>query len=168
MGRRPGVRTGTAGGCLFNGCLTLCALALAAVGGAWIWLATQPGRDEDAARADLRENVERHRERLVSAGADGMLTDAEIDALFPAVAGTNGVAEIERRGGSVTVVAGLSGLGPPRAFIFVSAATVEACHAFEVRSLGEGAPRVSVREVPDARCADAAPRRGPGEVVPRG
>ena len=161
MGRRSEVRTGTAGGCLFNGCLTLCGLALVTFVGLWILLATQPGRDEDAARTDLRENVERHRGQLAAARADGAVTDAEIDRLFRPVMGVDGAVDVVRRGEAVTVVAQLQGLGPPRTFIFVNSVVVRGCRAFDVGPPSGGTPRVSVRELPDERCAAARARSRP-------
>jgi hypothetical protein len=48
------------------------------------------------------------------------------------------------------------GLGPPRAFVFVHETTVEGCYAFHIPPLVRGAPRVSVRQLPDETCTARA------------
>ncbi|MGX4689162.1 hypothetical protein [Streptomyces sp. JNUCC 63] len=163
MARRPQVRTGTTGGCLFNGCMAVCVLLLVAFAGSWIRLATQPERDESDARADLRENVETRQERLAQAAADGDLRDAEIARLFPPAQSAKGLVGIDRRGGSVTVIAEMLGLGPSRTFIFVDQTSVEGCYAFHVPLPARGAPRVSVRHLSDETCTarTVSPRQGP-------
>ncbi|MFE9923087.1 hypothetical protein ACFYQA_16310 [Streptomyces sp. NPDC005774] len=152
MARRPQVQIGTTGGCLFNGVIALCVLLLVTVVSAWIWLATQPERDETKARADLRENVETRRQRLARAAADGVLQDAEIAQLFPPTQSTEGLADIKRQGESITVIAEMLGIGPPRSFIFVNETTAEGCYAFHVLPPAHGAPRVSVRQLSDETC----------------
>ncbi|MEU6867619.1 hypothetical protein ABZ924_31015 [Streptomyces sp. NPDC046876] len=153
MARRSQVRAGTAGGCLLNGCLTLLGLLLVAVVGAWIWLETQPARDEAEARKNLRMNVERSRDRLGGAAADGGLSDTEIARVFPPSKPGKGLVGVTRQGGAVTVVAEVSGRGPSRAFISGYERSVAGCYAFEVPPPSPGAPRPSVRELPRAACA---------------
>lgn len=155
MGRRPRVQTGTTGGCLFNGCLTLCVLLLVTVAGTWIWVTTQPERDEAKARADMRAGVEESRQLLRRAAADGILEDAEITRIFPPSKSAGGVVDIRRHGDSVTVTAELLGIGPPRAFIFVHATTVEGCFAFHVPPPAREAPPVSAEQLPDETCTPA-------------
>lgn len=157
MARKPQARTGTTGGCLFNGCLVLCVLLLATVVSSWIWLATQPERDETKARADLRANVETRQQRLGRTAADGVLHDAEIVQLFPPAKPAEGLVDIKRQGESITVIAEMLGLGPPRAFIFVHETTVEGCYAFHIPPPAHGALRVFVRQLSDESCAASAP-----------
>ncbi|MFD7702799.1 hypothetical protein [Streptomyces caelestis] len=157
MARRPHVQTGTIGGCLLNGCLTLCALLLVTVVSAWIWLATQPGRDEAKARADLRANVETRQQRLSRAAADGVLHDAEIAQLFPPEKPAEGLVDITRQGESITVIAEMPGFAPPSAFILAHQTMVEGCYAFLVPPPAHGAPRVSVRQLSDRTCTAGAP-----------
>jgi hypothetical protein len=157
MARRAQVQAGTTGGCLFNGCLSLCVLLLVTVVSAWIWVATQPERDEAKARADLRANVEMRQQRLSRAAADGALHDAEIAQIFPPGKPTKGLIDIKRQGESITVVAEMLGLGPPRAFIFVHETMVEGCYAFHLPPPVHGAPRVSVRQLSDESCAAGGP-----------
>jgi hypothetical protein len=157
MARRPQVQTGTAGGCIFSGCLTLCVLALVAVVSIGIWLETQPGRDEAKARAALHDNVAAHQQSLSRAAADGILKDAEITQLFPrTVKAARGLVDIKKRAESTTIIAELGGSGPPRAFIFVYETTVAGCYAFHVPPPGQEAPQVSVRELADDACAASA------------
>ncbi len=111
MARRPQVQTGTTGGCLFNGCIVLCVLLLVTVVSAWIWLTTQPERDEAKARANLRANVERNQQRLSRVAADGILQDAEIAQLFPPAKPAKGLVDIKRQAESTTVIAEMLGLG---------------------------------------------------------
>ncbi|WP_405861336.1 hypothetical protein OG361_38900 [Streptomyces sp. NBC_00090] len=153
MARRLQVRTGPPGGCLLNGCLPILGLLLVAVVGMWIWLETQPARDEAQARKNLRENAERLRDRLGEAAADGSLPDTEIAQVFPPSKPAKGFVSVTRQGESVTVVAELLGQGPPRAFIFVSARLVTGCYTFEVLPPAPGAPRPSVQELPQEACA---------------
>ena len=153
MGRRSQVRTGTPGGCLLNGCLTALGLLLVAVVGVWIWLETQPARDEAQARKNLRENVERLRDRLGEAAADGSLPDTEIARVFPPAKPAKGYVGVTRQGDAVTVVAEVLGQGPPRAFIFVYERLVTGCYAFEVPPPGPAASRPSIRELPHEVCA---------------
>ncbi len=167
MARRPHVRTGTTGGCLFNGCLVLCVLLLVAVVGTWIRVATQPGRDEDEARAHLRETVEMYRERLARAAADGSLRDEEIGRLFPPMKPAEGLVDIRRQGKSTTAVVGLLGMGPARTFIFVSHTTVKGCYAFHVPPPAHEVPRVSVRQLPDEACTRSSRGGSPPNTLPR-
>lgn len=153
MARRSQVRTGTPGGCLLNGCLTLLGLLLVVVVGVWIWLETQPARDEAQARKDLRENVEVLRGRLGEAAADGSLPDTEIAQAFPPSKSAKGFVGVTRHGEAVTVVAEVLGQGPPRTFIFVYERSVAGCYAFEVPPPALGAPRPSIRELPQEACA---------------
>lgn len=129
--------------------MTLCVLVLLVFVGAWVWLETQPERDEAKARADLRANVEAHERRLGRAAADGNLQHAEIARIFPPAKPAVGLVDVKRQGESTTVIAGLLGLGPPRAFIFVYASTVEGCYAFHVSPPAHGGPRVFVRQLSD-------------------
>ena len=153
MTREAHVATGTAGGCLFNGCVTLCVLLLVTFVSAWIWLGTQPARDEAKARADLRANVETRRQHLSQAAADGILQDTEIIRLFPAMKPAGGLVDIGRQGQLTTVIAEMLGSGPPRAFILVRETMVEGCFAFRVPLSAHGAPSVSVRQLSDEACA---------------
>ncbi|MFC9295883.1 hypothetical protein ACFTWH_07590 [Streptomyces sp. NPDC057011] len=155
MGRRPRVRTGTAGGCLFNGCVTVAIAAFVLIAGVMVYLGTQPGRDEDEARANLRGNVEAKREGLARAAADGDLPDSEIARVFPAAKPARGLIAVDRRERGVTVVASLLGLGPTRSFINVHQRSVAGCYAFDVPPPGPGTPRITARELPDADCARA-------------
>ncbi|MFF4098646.1 hypothetical protein [Streptomyces sp. NPDC001903] len=155
MARRSQVRAGTPGGCLLNGCLTLLGLLLVAVLGVGIWLETQPARDDAQARKNLREKVEVFRGRLGASAADGSLPDAEIGQVFSASKPARGVVGVTRQGGAVTIVAELSGQGPPRAFIFVYERSVRGCYAFEVGPAVPGPPRPSVRELSREACAPA-------------
>ncbi|MEV4969837.1 hypothetical protein [Streptomyces scopuliridis] len=118
----------------------------------WIWLATQPQRDEAEARADLRETVDARRHGLVEAAADGVLRDEEVTRLFPPEKPAKGLVDVKRRGETTTVTAGLLGHGPPRAFIFVVEETVSGCYAFDVTPSAHGNARVSARELPDETC----------------
>ncbi|MFJ3928230.1 hypothetical protein [Streptomyces sp. NPDC090022] len=135
------------------GCLTLLGLLLVVVVGVWIWLETQPARDEAQARKDLRANVEVLRDRLGGAAADGSLLDTEIAQVLPPSKPARGLVGVTRYGEAVTVVAEVLGHGPPRAFIFVYERSVAGCYAFEVPPPAPGAPRPSVRELPRKACA---------------
>lgn len=161
MARRSQLRAGTTGGFLLNGCLTILGLLLAAVVGGVVWLKTEPARDEAQARKNLRENVEVFRDQLGGAAADSNLTDTEITRVFPPSKPARGLVGVTRQGGAVTVVAEVSGQGPPRAFIFVYEKSVAGCYAFEVPPPASGAPRPSVRELPQEACA-AKPATHPG------
>lgn len=152
MARREQVRTGTPGGCLLNGCLTVLGLLLLAAVGMWIWLETQPARDEAQARDNLRENVERLRDRLGEAAADGSLPDTEIAQVLRPSKPARGFVGVTRQGEAVTVVAELLGQGPPRTFIFVYERSVTGCYAFELSPRAPGAPRPSTRELPKEAC----------------
>ncbi|CUM35659.1 hypothetical protein H4W23_40090 [Streptomyces gardneri] len=133
--------------------MTILGLLLVAVGGVWIWLETQPARDEAQVRKNLRENAEGLRDRLGEAAADGSLPDTEIAQVFPPSKPAKGFVSVTRQGESVTAVAELLGQGPPRAFIFVSARLVTGCYAFQVLPPGFGAARTSIRELPQEACA---------------
>ncbi|MFH9044332.1 hypothetical protein ACH4FA_34060 [Streptomyces sp. NPDC017966] len=128
---------------------------------AWIWVATRPARDEAKARADLRANVETRQQRLGRAAADGVLHDAEIVQIFPPGKLAKGLVDIKRQEESVTVIAEMLGFGPPRTFIFVHETMVEGCYAFRIPPPAYGAPRVSVRQLPDKTCAAGAPSSAP-------
>ncbi|MEU8621487.1 hypothetical protein [Streptomyces sp. NPDC048623] len=156
MARRSQVRTGTPGGCLFNGCLTVLGLLILTVVGMLIWWKTQPARDEAQARENLLKNVEVHRDRLGDAAADGSLSDTEIAQVFPPSKPATGFVGVTRQGKAVTVVAELLGRGPTRAFIFVYERSVTGCYAFEVPPVASGAPEPSVRELPREACAPGA------------
>ncbi|MFI6149617.1 hypothetical protein [Streptomyces sp. NPDC051109] len=160
MARRSQVRAGTAGGCVLNGCLTFLGLLLVAAVGMWIWLETQPARDDAQARKNLRARVEVFRHRLGGAAADGILSDTEIAQVFPPSKPARGLVGVTRQGGAVTVVAEVLGQGPPRSFLSVYERSVAGCYAFEVAAASPGAPRPSVRELPREACAakPAAPR----------
>ncbi|MFF3129109.1 hypothetical protein ACFVRD_44390 [Streptomyces sp. NPDC057908] len=127
-----------------------------AVVGVWIWLETQPARDEAQARKNLRENVEVLRDRLGEAAADGSLPDTEIVQVFPPSKPAKGFVGVTRQGEAVTVVAEVLGQGPPRAFIFMYERFVTGCYAFEVPPPAPGAPRPSIRELPQEACAAGA------------
>lgn len=157
MARRSQFRAGTTGGCLLNGCLTLLGLLLVAFVGGWIWLETQPARDDAQARKNLRKNVEVLRDRLGGAAADGSLSDTEIAQNVPPSNAARGLVGVTRQGEAVTVVAEMSGHGPPRTFIFVYERSVSGCYAFEVPPPTPGAPRPSVRELPRQACAAGPP-----------
>ncbi|MER6477127.1 hypothetical protein [Streptomyces filamentosus] len=124
--------------------------------GVWIWLATQPARDEAQARKNLRENVEVLRDRLGEAAADGSLPDTEIAQVFPPSKPAKGFVGVTRQGETVTVVAEVLGHGPPGAFIFVYERTLAGCYAFEVPPPALGAPQPSIRELPQEACATGA------------
>lgn len=140
-------------GCVGRGCLSVLVALLVLVVGGWIWLATQPGRDEAAARENLGASVERHRRQLVAAAADGTVTDAEITAAFPPAKPARGLVGITRQDGTTRVVAGLLGIGPSRTFIFVNATYATGCYAFDVTVPAGEAPRATPRELPAASCA---------------
>ncbi|MEV7282247.1 hypothetical protein [Streptomyces sp. NPDC093111] len=140
-------------GCLGRGCLAVLVALLVLVVGGWIWLATEPARDEAAARENLDASVERHRRELAGTAADGTLSDAEITAAFPPAKPAKGLVGTVRRGGTTSVVAGLLGIGPARTFIFVNETYVHGCFAFDVTFPTGRAPRVTSRELPAASCA---------------
>ncbi|GGR19029.1 hypothetical protein [Streptomyces roseolus] len=156
MARRPRVRTGTPGGCLFNGCLTVLVLLLTAVFGGLVWLETQPARAEDRAREDLRENVATHRERLGEAAADGSLPDGEIAGVFRPAKPAGGFVGATRQDGAVTVVAELAGQGQAAGIPFPTSRWVTGCYAFEVPPPASGPPRPSLRELPPEACGERA------------
>ncbi|MEV0449425.1 hypothetical protein [Streptomyces sp. NPDC050600] len=157
MGTRPDAtaRTGrgAALGCLGRGCLSVLFTLLVLVVGCWIWLATQPGRDEAAARENLNASVERHRRALAATAADGTLGDAEITSAFPPAKPARGLVRITRQGGTTSVLAGLLGIGPARTFIFVNETYAVGCFAFDVTLPTGQAPRVTTRELPAESCA---------------
>lgn len=161
MARRPQVELGTTGGCLLNGCITLSVLFLVIFTSAWMWVSSRPERDEAEARADLRATVEAHQQRLSRAAAHGGPRDAEIARLFPAAKPADGLIDVRRHAGSTTVVAELLGQGPSRTFVFVHATTVKGCYAFHLPSPARGAPRVSVRQLPDETCTARPPATTP-------
>ncbi len=161
MASSPQVESGTAGGCLLNGCITLSVLFLVIFTSAWIWVSSRPERDEAEARADLRATVEAHQRRLSRAAADGGPRDAEIARLFPAAKPADGLIDVRRHAESTTVVAELLGRGPSRTFVFVHETTVKGCYAFHLPSSDGGAPRVSVRQLLDKTCTARPPARTP-------
>lgn len=164
MERQLRAPTGHGGGCLFNGCIA-CVLFVLTFAGMWIWMTTQPERDEAKARADLRETVDARRNGLVEAASDGVLQDEEITELFPPEKPARGLVDVKRRGEATTVTAGLLGHGPPRAFIFVLEATVAGCYAFDVTPSVNGNVRVSARELPDETCEVSSVRGKPNAVA---
>ncbi|MET9652618.1 hypothetical protein ABZZ44_20455 [Streptomyces sp. NPDC006460] len=168
MGRRSQVRSGTVGGCLFNGCLTVLGGLLLVVTVTWIWLATEPARDESTARDDLRAQVDARRGELDREAADGELSDADIARIFPAARAGAGAVGVTRSGAAVTVVAGLIGHGPPRTFIFVTERTVPGCYAFDVPVTGGEGARTAVRDLPQEKCRAAAPTASPPPTVSPG
>ncbi|MGW1886631.1 hypothetical protein [Streptomyces sp. NPDC001970] len=134
--------------------MMLCVLFTLAVAGIWIWMGTQPARDEAAARDDMRVSVDALRDGLEDAAADGILQDEGIVQLFPPEKPA-GPVDIKRRGDVTTIIAGVLGHGPPRTFIFVYEATVSGCYAFDVTPRTRGTVRVSTRELPGKTCASA-------------
>ncbi|MEU9852521.1 hypothetical protein [Streptomyces sp. NPDC047974] len=175
MARRPQVQAGTPGGCLFNGCLTVLVLLLAAVFGGLVWLETRPARAEALAREDLRENVATHRERLGDAAANGSLPDGEIAEVFGGAAKpAAGFVGATRQGETVTVIAGLAGQGEAAGIPFPNRRWVTGCYAFEVPAPASGAPRPSLRELPPEACVvrpttpPAPGRRDPADAAPHG
>ncbi|MET7365647.1 hypothetical protein ABZS61_07415 [Streptomyces sp. NPDC005566] len=158
MGRREGVRSGTAWGCLFNGCLAVLVLLLVCFIGLWGWAATADGRAEGRARADVRSAAEARQERLVAAAADGVLDDSEIARILPRGDPAQGLVSIERQGPDLIVRAELLGVGPG---VFLTSETfVTGCFAFDVALDGEPKPAVTVRELaaenhPQSACAAA-------------
>lgn len=168
MGRRSQVRSGTVGGCLFNGCLTVLGGLLLVVTVTWIWLATEPARDESTARDDLRAQVDARRGELDREAADGDLSDADVARIFPAAQAAAGGVGITRSGATVTVVAGLIGHGPPRTFIFVTERTVPGCYAFDVPVTGGEGARTVVRDLPQEKCRAAVPTARPRPTVSPG
>ncbi|MFC7895485.1 hypothetical protein [Streptomyces sp. NPDC057381] len=160
MGRRDGVRSGTAGGCLFNGCLAVLVLLLVCVIGLWVWAATADDRAEGEARADLRSDAETRQEKLVEAGADGVLDDSEIARVFPRGKPAHGLVRVERRGPDVIVTAELLGVGPGA--VLTGETLVTGCFAFTVtpKEHGHRGPEVTVRELavenePQSACTAA-------------
>ncbi|MFJ8978693.1 hypothetical protein [Streptomyces sp. NPDC102282] len=158
MGRRDGVRRGTVGGCLLDGCLVVLVLLLVCVIGLWVWGATADDRAEGKARADVRSGAETRRERLAGAAADGVLDDSEIAQVFPQGKPAHGLVGIERDGPDLTVTAELLGTGPG---VFLTSETfVTGCFAFEVALDGRPDPAVTVRELavenqPQSACTAA-------------
>ncbi|MFD8542047.1 hypothetical protein [Streptomyces rubrogriseus] len=160
MGRRDGVRSGTAGGCVFNGCLGVLVLLLVCVIGLWVWAATADDRAEGEARADLRSGAETRQETLVGAAADGVLDDSEIARVFSHGKPAHGLVRIERHGPDVIVTAELLGVGPG---VFLTSETlVTGCFTFTVtpKERGHRGPEVTIRELtvenaPHSACAAA-------------
>jgi hypothetical protein len=160
MGRRDGVRSGTVGGCLFNGCLAVLVLLLVCVIGVGIRLATADERAEGGARADMRSGAETQREKLVGAAADGVLDDSEIARVFPPAKPAQGLVRIQRHGPDVVVTAELLGVGPG---VFLTSATYKTgCFTFTVTPDGRGhrRPEVTIRELdaenePQSACTTA-------------
>lgn len=136
MGRRDGVRSGTAGGCLFNGCLAVLVSLLVCVIGLWVWAATADDRAEGQARADLRSAAETRQEKLAGAAADGVLADSEITRVFPRGKPAQGLVRIGRHGPDVIVTAELLGVGPG---VFLASETlVTGCFTFTVTPEARG------------------------------
>ncbi|MEU0196845.1 MULTISPECIES: hypothetical protein [unclassified Streptomyces] len=169
MAERDGVRSRTAGGCLFSGCLAVLVLLLVCFMGLWIWAATADDRAEGKARADVRSAAEARQGRLVAAAADGVLDDSEIARIFPREKPAQGLVSIERQGRDPIVTAELLGMGPG---VFLAGEThVTGCFAFEVALGGKPKPAVTVRELtvenqPQSACT-AAGAPSPS-VLPRG
>ncbi|MFB7090777.1 hypothetical protein [Streptomyces sp. NPDC056296] len=160
MGRRDGVRSGTAGGCLLNGCLVVLVLLLVCIIGLWFWAATADDRAVGEARADLRSGAETRQERLVGAVADGVLNDSEIARVFPRGKPAQGLIKIERHGADVTVTAELLGVGP--GFFLTSETLVTGCFTFTVipDERGHWGSEVIIRELavenePQSACTTA-------------
>ncbi|MYR75366.1 MULTISPECIES: hypothetical protein [unclassified Streptomyces] len=158
MGRRNGVRRGTARGCLLDGCLAVLVLLLVGLVGLWIWLASADDRAEAKARADMRSAVETRQGNLAGAAADGVLDDSEIARIFPLGMPAQGLVGIERQGPHLTVTAELLGVGP-RALL-TGTTFVTGCFAFEVALDGKSGPAVTVRELavatePQSACTAA-------------
>ncbi|MEU4467414.1 hypothetical protein AB0G20_27650 [Streptomyces sp. NPDC024017] len=147
MGRRDGVRSGTAGGCLFNGCLAVLVLLLVCIIGLGAWVATADDRADSQARADMRSGAETRQERLVGAAADGVLDDSEIARVFPRGKPAQGLVRIERHGPDVMVTAELLGVGPG-AFL-TSETLVTGCFTFSITPDGRGhrRPEVTIKEL---------------------
>lgn len=169
MGRRDGVRGGTARGYLLDGCLAVLVLLLVCLIGLWVWLATADDRAEAKARADMRSAAETRQERLAGAAADGVLDDSEIAQVFPRGKPAHGLVGVERQGPDLTVTAELLGVGPGA---FLAGETlVTGCFAFEVALDGKSGPAVTVRELavetePQSACTAAGvptPSVRPGE-----
>jgi hypothetical protein len=159
MGRRDGVRSGTAGGCLFNGCLAVLVLLLVCVIGLWVWAATADDRAEGQARADLRSAAESRQEKLAGAAADGVLEDSEIARVFPHGKPARGLVRIGRHGPDVIVTAELLGVGPG---VFLTSETlVTGCFTFTVTLEARGhRGEVTIRELsvgnePHSACTTA-------------
>ncbi|MFP3985980.1 hypothetical protein U9R90_00375 [Streptomyces sp. E11-3] len=160
MGRRDGVRSGTAGGCLFNGFLAVLVLLLVCFIGLGIWAATADDRAEGKAHADMRSDAEARQKELVGSAADGVLDDSEIARVFPQGKPARGLVKIERHGPDAIVTAELLGVGPG---VFLTSETfVTGCFAFTVTPDGDGhrRPAVTVRELavenePQSACTTA-------------
>ncbi len=154
------MRSGTAGGCLFNGCLAVLVLLLVCVIGLWVWAATADDRAEAEARADLRSAAETRQEELVGAAADGVLDDSEAARVFPRGKPAQGLVRIERHGPDVIVTAELLGVGPG---VFLAGETlVTGCFTFTVTPAGHGhrGAEVIIRELavedePQSACTTA-------------
>ncbi|MFC8224649.1 hypothetical protein [Streptomyces sp. NPDC057287] len=144
----------TAGTYVFRSCLAVLVVCLALVVVAWIWLVTEPGRNEDAARADLREGVRSHTERLAGAAADGRLTDTEIAAHLGRSGPSRGLLAVDRKAGTVRITAELWGAGP--GFLLTHETIVEGCYVFDVTPDQGGKLRVAARETADERCRTLA------------
>ncbi|KFG77416.1 hypothetical protein FM21_15725 [Streptomyces mutabilis] len=135
-------------------------LLLVCVIGLWVWAATADDRAEGEARADLRSDVEARREKLVEAGADGVLDDSEIAGVFPRGKLAQGLVRIERHGPGVIATAELLGVGPGA--LLPGQTLVTGCFAFTVtpKELGHRGPEVTVRELavlnePQSACTAA-------------
>ncbi|MGW4027190.1 hypothetical protein [Streptomyces sp. NPDC005009] len=160
MERHDEARSGTAGGCLFNGCLAVLVLLLVCIIGLWVWAATADDRAEGEARADLRSGAETRQEKLVGAAADGVLDDSEIARVFPRGKPAQGLVRIERHGPDVIVTAELLGVGPG---VFLPSETlVTGCFTFTVTPEGRGhrGSEVIIRELavengPQSACTTA-------------
>lgn len=154
------MRNGTAGGCLFNGCLAVLVLLLLCMVGLVVWAVTADDRAEGEARADMRGGAETRQEELVGAAADGVLDDSEIARVFPQGKPAQGLVRIERQGPDVIVTAELLGVGPG---VFLTSQTlVTGCFAFTVTPDGRGPQRsaVTIRELavenePQSACTTA-------------
>ncbi|MFD6279237.1 hypothetical protein ACFWFI_27280 [Streptomyces sp. NPDC060209] len=145
----------TAGTCLFRGCAVVLGACLALVVGLWIWVATEPGRNEDEARADMREGAHAYGEQLARAAADGRLTDTEIATVFRGKGPGRGLLAVEREAGSTHITAELFGIGP--GFLLTHETFVTGCFAFDIAPGQGGEPRTAVREPADETCGALAP-----------
>ncbi len=155
------MRSGTVGGCLFNGCLAVLVLLLVCVVGVWIRLATADDRAEGGARADMRSVAETRQEELVGAAADGVLDDSEIARVFPPAKPAQGLVGIQRHGPDVVVTAELLGVGP--GVLLTSATYQTGCFTFTVTpddGRGHRRPEVTIKELavenePQSACTSA-------------
>lgn len=149
-----------------GGCVGAVALAVAVVAGALLvlvvavmvsfWLDGR--RDEAAARNQLAAEVDRARDGLARAAADGALLGTEIERIVL----KGGRGEVRREGRRVTVTAHFTGFVGSS----FSGAAEHGCYRFQVVPAA-GRPLVSVRQVPYNVCTfpRGAPYRDPAAVA---